>query len=177
MQDMAVLGAVISLCLMHGITAAPLDPLFMHFCVHRCGNINMIHPALLEEWHPEWKQVISNWIAIGQSGNVTPFQDYFVSYHNLQVSGSRCWYDLQLTLSMTGCMTLRLQWTWLESVAILRIECCVLHCLLLWMKKWVKNSTFITIKTILVAVYLFQPEILLNIVSLARTKKFLLSFS
>ena len=53
MQDMAVLGAVISLCLMRGITAAPLDPLFMHFCVHRCGDINAIHPALLEEWHPE----------------------------------------------------------------------------------------------------------------------------
>ena len=49
MLDMAVLGAVISLCLMCRITAAPLDPLFMHFYVHRCENINMIHSALLEE--------------------------------------------------------------------------------------------------------------------------------
>ena len=38
MQDMAVLGAVISLCLMRGITTAPLDPLFVHFCVHGCGD-------------------------------------------------------------------------------------------------------------------------------------------
>ena len=89
MQDMAVLGAVISLCLMRGITAAPLDPLFVHFCVHGCGDINAIHPALLEEWHPEQKRVISDWIAIGPSGDVTPFQGYFASYHDLQVSSSR----------------------------------------------------------------------------------------
>ena len=48
---------------------------------------------------------------------------------------------------------------------------------LLWMKKWVKNSTFITIETIFEAAYLFQPEILLNMVFLARTKKFFLSLT
>ena len=40
-----------------------------------------------------------------------------------------------------------------------------------------KNSTFITIRTIFVVAYLFQPEISLNMVSLVRTNKFLLSFS
>ena len=89
MRDMAILGAVASLCLMRGITAAPLDPLFLYFCVHGCNDINAIHPALLAEWHPERKQIISDWIAIGPSGDVTPFQGYFASYHDLQVSRSR----------------------------------------------------------------------------------------
>ena len=36
MQDMAILGAIVSLRLMHGITAMPLGPLFMYFCVYEC---------------------------------------------------------------------------------------------------------------------------------------------
>lgn len=88
MRDMAVLGAVVSLCLMRGITAAPLDPLFLYFCVYECNDINIIRPTLLAEWHPGLKQVIADWIATGPTGNVTPFQHYFASYHDLQVSHS-----------------------------------------------------------------------------------------
>ena len=92
MCDMAILGAVVSLCLMRGITATHLDPLFLYFCVHECNNINVIWPALLAEWHPGFKQVITNWIATGPTGNVMPFQHYFPSYHDLQVSDSIVWY-------------------------------------------------------------------------------------
>ena len=60
MLDMSVLGAITALCLMRGITAAPLDPLFLFFCVHGCDDIDVIRPALLAEWHPERKQIISD---------------------------------------------------------------------------------------------------------------------
>ena len=54
--------------------------------------INVIQPALLAEWHPGFKQVIANWITTGPTGNVMPFQHYFASYHDLQVSDSIVWY-------------------------------------------------------------------------------------
>ena len=86
MHDMSVLGVVIVLCLMHGITTAPLDPLFLYFCIHGCSDIDVIWPTLLAEWHPEHKQIITYWITAGPAGNAEPFQDYFASYHDLQVS-------------------------------------------------------------------------------------------
>lgn len=88
MQEMAVLGAVISLCIVRGITAAPLDPLFLLFCVHGCSDINVIHPALLAEWHPERKQIISNWNTLSPRGDPITFQNYLACYHDLQVSRS-----------------------------------------------------------------------------------------
>ena len=86
MHNMSVLGVVIALSLMHGITMAPLDPLFLYFCIHGCGDIDVIWPALLTEWHPEGKQIITDWIAAGPEGNAEAFQDHFSSYHDLQVS-------------------------------------------------------------------------------------------
>ena len=82
---MLVLGAITALCLMCGITTVPLDPLFLFFCIHGCSNIDVIGPALLTKWHPECKQIISDWIAAGPTGNAKMFQNYFTSYHDLQV--------------------------------------------------------------------------------------------
>ena len=86
MHNMSALGAVTALFLMHGITIAPLDPLFLYFCIHGCRDIEMIHPALLTEWHPKHKQIITDWITAGPGVNAKAFQDYFTTCHDLQVS-------------------------------------------------------------------------------------------
>ena len=73
----------------HSISAALLDPLALHFFTHDC-NIHTIHPTLLTDWHPTFKQVISNWIDLGPNRDPGPFQSHFVSYHDLQV----CYYSI-----------------------------------------------------------------------------------
>ena len=84
--DMAVLGATVALCLLHGFSAAPLDPLLLDFFIHDC-NIHVICPTLLADWHPAIKRVITDWIDLGPDGDAGPFQSHFASYHNLQVCG------------------------------------------------------------------------------------------
>ena len=85
--NMAVLGMTVASCLICGISAAPLDPLALHFFTHDC-NIQTIHPTLPTNWHPTLKQVISDWIDLGPNGDAGPFQSHFASYHDLQV----CYY-------------------------------------------------------------------------------------
>lgn len=87
---MSVLGAIVALCLMRGVSAAPLDPLFVYLCVYGFSDINAIRPDLLAEYHPKRKQIISDWIATGPTGDVASFQGYFASYHDLQASRSSC---------------------------------------------------------------------------------------
>ena len=87
--NMAVLGATVALCLICSISAAPLDPLSLHFFTHGC-NIHAIHPTLLTDWHLTFKQVVSDWINLGPNGDPGPFQSHSASYHNLQV----CYYSI-----------------------------------------------------------------------------------
>ena len=66
--DLSILGAAIAICLIRGMSAAPLDPVLLHFFIHEC-DLHSIHPGILGEWHPSLKQIVSDWIALGPSGN------------------------------------------------------------------------------------------------------------
>ena len=86
-SNMAILGAVVAMSLVRGVSTIPLDPVLLHFFIHDC-DLHSIHPGVLGEWHPALKQTISDWIALGPDGdaNTPTFRNHFITHHDLQVS-------------------------------------------------------------------------------------------
>ncbi|KAJ7266480.1 hypothetical protein B0H12DRAFT_1099703 [Mycena haematopus] len=84
-RELKILGAVLSLMLLHGMTPAPISPALFQFVFHDC-NLNALTPEFLAEWYPELKLLLTNWVAIGPAGDLAPFQAHFSTYHDLQVS-------------------------------------------------------------------------------------------
>ncbi|KAJ7212743.1 hypothetical protein B0H12DRAFT_1156313 [Mycena haematopus] len=84
-RELKILGAVLSLMLLHGMTPAPISPALFQFVFHGC-NLNALTPEFLAEWYPELKLLLTNWVAIGPAGDLAPFQAHFSTYHDLQVS-------------------------------------------------------------------------------------------
>jgi hypothetical protein len=84
LRNLSILGAVTALSLIHGISAAPLDPVLLHFFIHDF-DVASLHPALIGEWHPELKQTIADWHEMGPRGDITQFQQHFAVYHDIQV--------------------------------------------------------------------------------------------
>jgi hypothetical protein len=84
-RSLAILRALSALLLLHGLAPTPLDPVLLHFFVHEC-NLHSIHPQFLSEWHPELCHTIKEWIRIGPSGDVRPFESHFCTYHDSTVS-------------------------------------------------------------------------------------------
>ena len=82
---MSILGAILALSLLWGKSAGLLDPVFLHFAIHEC-NLHSIHTGILGEWHPDFKQTLTNWIDMGPAGDPMPFQSHFVTFHDTQVS-------------------------------------------------------------------------------------------
>lgn len=64
--------------------AMPLDPVLLHYFVHDC-DLNSIHADIMEEWHPELKQTISNWLSLGPDDDISGFRDHLATYHDKQV--------------------------------------------------------------------------------------------
>lgn len=85
LRNMGILGAVLALCLICGMSAFPLDPVFLYYLVHGC-NLHSIHPGFLGEWHPALKMTILDWIALGPHGDVMDFRACFANYFDIQVS-------------------------------------------------------------------------------------------
>jgi hypothetical protein len=81
---LTVLGALMALLLIHGITPERVGPVILQYIVHGC-NLESIHPSFLGEWHPELRRTILDWLEIGSAGDVTPFQGHFATYFNMQV--------------------------------------------------------------------------------------------
>ena len=86
-RDLSILGAAAAICLIRGMSVAPLDPVLLHFFIHEC-DLHSIHPGILGEWHPSLKQIVSDWIALGPNGNANTdtFRMHFLTYQDLQVS-------------------------------------------------------------------------------------------
>jgi len=84
---MAILGAAVAMSLVRGVSTIPLDPVLLHFFVHDC-DLHSIHPGVLGEWHPNLKQTISDWIALGPDGDadIPTLRNHFITHHDLQVS-------------------------------------------------------------------------------------------
>ena len=53
----------------------------LHFAIHKC-NLHSIHTGILGEWHPDFKQTLTNWIDMGPAGDLMPFQSHFVTFHD-----------------------------------------------------------------------------------------------
>lgn len=83
-KKLAILGALTGLLLVYGIAPSPLSPVLLHYWIHGC-NIHSIHPALLGEWNQEFKHLLDNWLEIGPTGDTSPFQAHFNTFHDIQV--------------------------------------------------------------------------------------------
>jgi hypothetical protein len=84
LRSLSILGAITAFTLLHGMSATPWDPAFLHFMIHGC-DIASIHRDFLYEWHPSLKQTITEWLEVGPLGDITRFQHHFSTYHDLQV--------------------------------------------------------------------------------------------
>ncbi|KAJ7501804.1 hypothetical protein B0H11DRAFT_2368605 [Mycena galericulata] len=84
-RELKILGVVLVLMLLHGMTPAPVSPALFQFAFHGC-NLDALTPEFLGEWYPALRLVVTEWIAMGPTGDVTPFQAHFSTYHDLQVS-------------------------------------------------------------------------------------------
>ncbi|KAF8233802.1 hypothetical protein L208DRAFT_1265141, partial [Tricholoma matsutake] len=62
----------------------PLSPVLLHYFIHQ-SNLNAIHPLFLGNWYPDLHQLIQNWLTIGHTGDLTPFESHFIMYHDMQV--------------------------------------------------------------------------------------------
>ncbi|KAF8222466.1 hypothetical protein L208DRAFT_1322580, partial [Tricholoma matsutake] len=82
-QSLATLGALTSLLIINGIAPVPLSPVLLHYFIHQ-SNLNAIHPLFLGNWYPDLHQLIQNWLAIGHTGDPTPFESHFIMYHDMQ---------------------------------------------------------------------------------------------
>jgi len=85
LRNLSVLGAITALCLIHGISPMPLDPVVLHFFIHDC-DVASLHPDFIAEWHAEIKQIITAWLQTGSRGDISQFQQHFATYHDMQVS-------------------------------------------------------------------------------------------
>ena len=83
-QSLATLGALTSLLIINGIAPVPLSPVLLHYFIHQ-SDLNAIHPSFLGNWYPDLRQLIQNWLAIGHTGDLTPFESHFITYHDMQV--------------------------------------------------------------------------------------------
>ena len=81
---MSILGAIMALSLVWGMSASPFDPVLLHFFIHNC-DLHSIHPGILGEWHPILKQTVTDWINMGPGGDTTPFQPHFATFRDTQV--------------------------------------------------------------------------------------------
>jgi hypothetical protein len=79
------LGALCALLLIIGQCPSPLDPCILQYAVYGM-NIHSLHPAFVGEWHPETRAKVLQWLDIGSSGDITPFQNHLAAYNALEVS-------------------------------------------------------------------------------------------
>ena len=84
-QAVKILGALCALLLINGICPDPFNPLLFLLIVYKF-NIHSLDRKTVGEWHPELRQAIDSWLAVGVTGNVIPFRDIFCSYLNMDVS-------------------------------------------------------------------------------------------
>ncbi|KAJ7937922.1 hypothetical protein B0H13DRAFT_2302393 [Mycena leptocephala] len=74
-------GATAALLLVQGQYPAPLDPAIFQFYIHG-GNLHALHPSFMGEWHPNRRQDINNWLALGIHDDITPFQSLLINHLN-----------------------------------------------------------------------------------------------
>ncbi|KAJ7443670.1 hypothetical protein FB451DRAFT_1437063 [Mycena latifolia] len=84
LRELKILGAVLVLMLLHGMTPAPLSPALFQFVFHGC-NLDALTSEFLSEWYPELGLLLSSWVAMGPAGDLAPFQAHYSTYHDLQV--------------------------------------------------------------------------------------------
>ncbi|KAJ7254011.1 hypothetical protein B0H12DRAFT_1017236, partial [Mycena haematopus] len=83
LQDLAVLGCLTALMIVHGLAPEPLSPALIQFVANKC-NLQSLTRAFVGEWFPELKTLLESWIAMGPTGDVGPFQSHFAIYHDIQ---------------------------------------------------------------------------------------------
>ncbi|KAJ7160827.1 hypothetical protein C8R46DRAFT_1223166 [Mycena filopes] len=85
LEQLAVLGCIIGVLLIFGIAPEPLSPAVIQFAVNGC-DLSSLTREFVREWHPDLVALLDRWDEIGPGGNVIPFQPFFASFMDLQVS-------------------------------------------------------------------------------------------
>lgn len=105
-MDIFVLGAIMALLIIHGITSEGFDPLVLYYFVHGC-DLHLLCSDIVGVFHPKLQATVKDWITTGPAGNVGPFQGDFSTFHHIQMSslGSMCithYIDFDLDTSPKG---------------------------------------------------------------------------
>ncbi|KAJ6449939.1 hypothetical protein C8R45DRAFT_1128395 [Mycena sanguinolenta] len=84
-NNLAVLGCLVSLLLIFGIAPEPLSPSVIHWAANDC-ELRSLNWEFVQEWHPDLRALLEQWTAVGPTGDITDFQSYFTSFHDLQIA-------------------------------------------------------------------------------------------
>ncbi|KAF8806703.1 hypothetical protein BYT27DRAFT_7101798 [Phlegmacium glaucopus] len=84
-QAVKILGALCAMLLISGICPDPFNPLLFLFIIYKF-NIHSLDCEAVGKWYSELRQTIDSWLAVGASGDVTPFRNIFCSYLNMDVT-------------------------------------------------------------------------------------------
>ncbi|KAI0070215.1 hypothetical protein K474DRAFT_1713537 [Panus rudis PR-1116 ss-1] len=74
--DLQVMGAVIALCITHGIPLPKIDGAWLIYLIYEC-NFNALTYDVVREYHPELAKTIKELVDIGHTGDLSPYSPYF----------------------------------------------------------------------------------------------------
>lgn len=86
-EQVKFLGALSALLLIGGISPDPFNPLFFYLIVHDF-NLRFLHRNIVSEWHPTLRHDLDGWLALGPTGDPTPYRSLFMSWLNMDVSSN-----------------------------------------------------------------------------------------
>ena len=85
MQSLEKLGALCALMMLTGQCPSPFDPLLFYYIVHNC-QLECLTKPLVGEWHPQLQVLLSQWLEMGPTGDLTPFRAHFANLWDAEVS-------------------------------------------------------------------------------------------
>jgi hypothetical protein len=98
--DLRKLGALCALLMILGQAPCPLGPGIFQFITHGC-DLHALHPAFVGEWHPDLRRMVMDWIQMGPDGDVAPFEQHFITWHDFEVCGMTTRINSAIVMNLT----------------------------------------------------------------------------
>ncbi|KAJ6589567.1 hypothetical protein B0H19DRAFT_922638, partial [Mycena capillaripes] len=85
LENLRVLGALVSLSLISGKPPGPVTPALLQYALND-RRLESLTPDFVATWHPNVARVARAMQAIGPQGNLLPFQNEIINFLNIQIS-------------------------------------------------------------------------------------------
>ncbi|KAJ6552969.1 hypothetical protein B0H19DRAFT_949959, partial [Mycena capillaripes] len=85
LENLRVLGALVSLSLISGKPPGPVTPALLQYALND-RRLESLTPDFVATWHPSVARVARAMQAIGPQGSLLPFQNEIINFLNIQIS-------------------------------------------------------------------------------------------